>query len=77
MFETVVVKNVIIYIIYCAYTIYFTMQFLNYIKSQSLMVYKTALYVKWGSVLSQSFHATNGVRGGISAPHVHLFNVYK
>ena len=31
--------------------------------------------MKWGSVLSQSFHATNGVRqGGILSPH--LFNVY-
>ena len=53
------------------------MQFFNYIKSQFLMVYKTAFYVKWGSVLSQSFPATNGVRRGISAPHVHLFNVNK
>ena len=36
---------------------------------------RQGFYVKWGSVLSQSFHATNGVRqGGISSPH--LFNVY-
>ena len=36
---------------------------------------RQCFYVKWGSVLSQSFHATNGVRqGGILSPH--LFNVY-
>ena len=36
---------------------------------------KSYLNTKWGSVLSQSFHATNGVRqGGILTPH--LFNVY-
>ena len=36
---------------------------------------RQCFYVKWGSVLSQSFHATNGVRkGGILSPH--LFNLY-
>ena len=36
---------------------------------------RQCVYVKWGSMLSQSFHATNGVRqGGILTPH--LFNVY-
>ena len=36
---------------------------------------RQCFYVKWGSVLSQSFHATNGVRqGGILSPH--LFNIY-
>ena len=36
---------------------------------------KQCFYVKWRSVLSQSFHATNGaLQGGILLPH--LFNVY-
>ena len=36
---------------------------------------RQCFYVKWRSVLSQSFHATHGVRqGGILSPH--LFNVY-
>ena len=36
---------------------------------------RLCFYVKWGSELSQSFHATNGMRqGGILSPH--LFDVY-
>ena len=38
------------------------------------MVFQTMFYVKWGPVLSHSFHATNGVRQGeILWPH--FFNV--
>ena len=38
-------------------------------------VSRHCFYGKWGSVLSQSIHATNGVRqGSILSPH--LFNVY-
>ena len=36
---------------------------------------RQCFYVKWGSVLSQSFHATDSVRqGGILSPH--LLNEY-